>query len=80
MIPNSTVAVGVQDGSFEAFQRDIDNPIKYTSLCCTCLQGFELNDLKVVPVTVDGHDATVNIVNILSEWTPNVIFLGGARA
>ena len=78
MIPNSTVAVGVQDGSFEAFQRGLDNPIQHTCLCCTCLQGFELNDLKLVPITVDGLDASVNIVNILREWSPDVVFLGGA--
>ncbi len=77
MIPVSTVAVGVQDGSFEPFQRGLSNPIQYTSLCCTCLQGSELQDLRVVPITVDGLDSTVNIVNILGDWEPDVVFLGG---
>ena len=78
MIPISTVAVGVQDGSFEPFQRGVGGTGQQTCLCCTCLQGFELRDLKLVPIIVDGLDASVNIVNILSEWTSNVVFLGGA--
>ncbi len=78
MIPVSTVAVGVQDGSFEPFQRGISRHIQRTSLCCTCLQGPELLDLRVVPITVDGLDAGVNIVNILMDWEIDVIVLGGA--
>lgn len=78
MIPHSTVAVGVQDGSFEAFQRGLINSIQRTNLCCTCLQGSELVDMRIAPITVDGFDATLNIVNILRRWEPEVIFLGGA--
>ncbi len=78
MRPFSTVAVGVQDGSFEPFLRGGDNPIQRTSLCCTCLQGPDLLDLRVVPITVDGLDASVNIVNILRDWEIDVIILGGA--
>ena len=78
MRPVSTVAVGVQDGSFESFQRGVDNPIQRTSLCCTCLLGPELLDLRIVPITVDGLDAGVNIVNILRDWEMDVIILGGA--
>ena len=78
MRPVSTVAVGVQDGSFEAFQRGADNPIQRTSLCCTRLQGPELLDLRIMPITVDGFDAGVNIVNILRNWEIDVIILGGA--
>jgi endonuclease V-like protein UPF0215 family len=37
-----------------------------------------LNDLKLVSITVDGFDAPVNIVNILRNWSPDVVFLGGA--
>lgn len=74
----STVAVGVQDGSFESFQRGVVNPIQRTSLCCTRLQGPELLDLRVGPITVDGLDAGVNIVNILRDWEMDVIILGGA--
>lgn len=78
MIPVSTVAVGVQDGSFEPFQRGAGNPIQRTSLCCICLRGSELLDLRVVPITVDELDAGVNIVNILKGWEFDVIILGGA--
>ncbi len=35
-------------------------------------------DLRVVPITVDGLDAGVNIVNILRDWEIDVIILGGA--
>ena len=78
MRPVSTVAVGVQDGSFEPFHRGSGNSIQLTSLCCTCLRGSELLDLRVVPITVDGLDASVNIVNILRDWEIDVIILGGA--
>lgn len=78
MRPVSTVAVGVQDGSFEPFQRGAGNPIQLTSLCCTRLLGPELLDLRIVPIAVDGLDAGVNIVNILRNWEMDVIILGGA--
>ncbi len=35
-------------------------------------------DLRVVPITVDGLEAGVNIVNILMDWEIDVIILGGA--
>ncbi len=77
MRPVFKVAVGVQGGSFESFQREVDKTIQRTSLCCTRLQGPELLDLRIVPITVDGLDACVNIVNILRDWEMDVIILGG---
>ncbi|MBC8463277.1 DUF99 family protein, partial [Candidatus Bathyarchaeota archaeon] len=35
-------------------------------------------DLKIVPIIVDGLDASENIVNILGDWKIDVIILGGA--
>ena len=78
MIPSFTVAVGVQDGSFEPFHPDVDNLVQYTSLCCTSLHDFRLVDLIVVPITVDGLDSTEKIVNYLENIRANVVFLGGA--
>jgi len=37
-----------------------------------------LLDLKVASITVDGLDASANIVNILRGWEMDVIILGGA--
>ena len=78
LIPSFTVAVGVQDGSFESFHRGIDSPVQYTSLCCTSLHGFRMVDLNVVPITIDGLDSTEKIVTYLEKSKANVVFLGGA--
>ncbi|MCJ7731756.1 DUF99 family protein [Candidatus Bathyarchaeota archaeon] len=78
MRPVSTVAVGVQDGSFEAFQRGVANAIQYTSLCLTRFSGYVIQDARVACITVDGLDATDALLNSLGDWDYDVIILGGA--
>lgn len=78
MRPNSTVAVGVQDGSFEAFQRGVANAIQYTSLCLTKLARSVIQDVRLTRITVDGLDATDALLNSLVDWDYDVILLGGA--
>jgi endonuclease V-like protein UPF0215 family len=76
--PVYTVAVGAQDGSFEAFQRGIASVIQYTSLCLTKLAGPVIQDVRVSRITVDGLDATDALLNNLADWCFDVIILGGA--
>ena len=78
MRPVFTVAVGVQDGSFEAFQRGIASAIQYTSLCLTKLAGSVIQDIKLACITVDGLDATEALINNLAGWDYDVVILGGA--
>jgi len=76
--PVFTVAVGAQDGSFEAFQRGVASAIQYTSLCITKLAGPVIQDIRVARITVDGLDATDALLNNLRGWDYDVILLGGA--
>jgi endonuclease V-like protein UPF0215 family len=76
--PFFTVAVGVQDGSFEAFQRGVASAIQYTSLCLTKIAGSVIKDVRVGCITVDGLDATEVLLNNLENWEYDVIILGGA--
>ena len=78
MRPVFTVAVGAQDGSFEAFQRGVASAIQYTSLCLTKLAGPVIQDVRVARITVDGLDATDALLNNLKGWDYDVILLGGA--
>ncbi len=78
MRPFFTVAVGVQDGSFEAFQRGVAGAIQYTSLCLTKLSGPVIQDVRIARITVDGLDATETLLNNLEDWEYDVIILGGA--
>lgn len=78
MRPKYTVAVGAQDGSFEAFQRGIDSAIQYTSLCLTKLAGPVIQDIRIGCITVDGLDATDVLLYKLDGWEFDVIILGGA--
>jgi endonuclease V-like protein UPF0215 family len=76
--PIFTVAVGVQDGSFEAFQRGIASAIQYTSLCLTMIVGPVIQDIRIGCITVDGLDVTETLLNNLENWEYDVIILGGA--
>ena len=78
MRPVFTVAVGAQDGSFEAFQRGIARAIQYTSLCLTKLAGPVIQDIRLARITVDGLDATGVLLNTLVGWEYDVVILGGA--
>jgi hypothetical protein len=73
-----TVAVGAQDGSFEAFQRGIARAIQYTSLCLTKLAGPVIQDIRLSRITVDGLDVTDVLLNNLTDWEFDVLILGGA--
>lgn len=78
MRPVFTVAVGAQDGSFEAFQRGLARAIQYTSLCLTKLAGPVIQDIRLGRITVDGLDSTEVLLNNLADWEYDVVILGGA--
>jgi endonuclease V-like protein UPF0215 family len=75
--PSYTVAVGVQDGSFEAFRRGSARAIQYTSFCLTKVSGSFVHDIRLGCITVDGLDATDILLDKLDGWCYDVIILGG---
>jgi len=77
---NSTsfTVAGLEDGSFKAFQRGINNPIQHTTLCLTIFQGARLTDVRLTRITVDGNDATDMVFTLLNNLEPDVLILGGA--
>ena len=78
MRPDFTVAVGVEDGSFESFQRGAAQAMQHTFLCLSKLKGSRIQDIKLTRVTVDGLDATDELLKNLFGWEYDVIILGGA--
>lgn len=78
MSPASFTVAGVEDGSFKAFQRGLDNPIQHTPLCLTVFQGSRLIDVRLARITVDGEDATDTLFTLLNNLEPDVLILGGA--
>lgn len=72
------VAVGVEDGSFESFQRGVARAMQHTSLCLSKLKGSRIQDIKLTRITVDGLDATDELLKNLFGWEYDVIILGGA--
>ncbi len=78
MRPSYTVAVGAQDGSFEAFQRGVASAIQYTSLCLTKLAGPVVQDIRLARITVDGLDSSDALLNNLLGWDYDCLILGGA--
>jgi len=72
------VAVGVEDGSFESFQRGAAQAMQHTFLCLSKLKGSRIQDIKLTRVTVDGLDATDELLKNLFGWEYDVIILGGA--
>ena len=76
--PTSLTVAGLEDGSFKAFQRSLDNPIQHTPLCLTIFQGSRLTDVRLARITVDGDDATDTMFTLLNNLEPDVLILGGA--
>jgi endonuclease V-like protein UPF0215 family len=74
--PHYTVA-GVEDGSFEAFQRGPADADQYTLLCLTRLRGAVIQDVRLRRVKVDGLDATDALLNMLAGLEVDAVILGG---
>jgi len=65
------LVVGVEDGSF---QKGITPK---ALLAAVLFKGLEIEDVKIVRITVDGLDATEKLVKILREWKFEAIMLAG---
>ena len=76
MRPHYTVA-GVEDGSFEAFRRELADAGQYTVLCLTRLCGAVVQDVRLRRVKVDGLDATDALLNMLTGLEVDAVILGG---
>jgi len=66
--------VGVEDGSFEAFQR---KRLQYTLLCAVKMLDALIQKVLLRNVEVDGRDATEKLIEMLSAAGCDVIILGG---
>ncbi len=65
---------GVEDGSFEAFDRE--RPQK-TLLCCVCMKGDSIEGVGFETIEVDGLDATGKLLNMLNRMGCGAVILGG---
>jgi len=63
--------VGVEDGSF---QKGIT---RKAILAAVLLKGVEIEDAKIVRITVDGLDATEKLIEMLNGWNFTAVLLAG---
>lgn len=68
-------AVGVEDGSF--YREPKEYGVQKTLLVSVLLEGTWIYDFKTTMITVDGLDATERLINMLHQWTFDVVMLGG---
>lgn len=66
--------VGVEDGSFNAFQRDVKS---YSFLCCVEMLHDKIKNVRICSIEVDGLDATDQILKLLDGIPAESIILGG---
>jgi len=66
--------LGVEDGSFEAFQKDV---CSYAVLCGVVMTRGRIEDVRISQIEVDGFDATEKLLGMLKEVDVDVVVLGG---
>lgn len=66
--------LGVEDGSFRAFDRQAE-PLAY--LCCTRMKGRRIKWVALLPIEVDGLDATNKLLTVMSDGMTDAVILGG---
>lgn len=66
--------VGVEDGSFVAFQRRGEQKCP---LCMVKMRGTKVEDIRLSLISVDGVDATPKLSAMLRNTCFDVIILGG---
>jgi endonuclease V-like protein UPF0215 family len=64
--------VGVEDGSFKAFQPD-----QKTLLCAVKMIGDRISDVRLRKISVDGTDATTVLLEMLFNLQCDLVILGG---
>ncbi len=67
--------VGVEDGSFS--RAPLNRGIHKALLVCVLLQGLQIENFRTAAVTVDGLDASKNLVGILRDLSFDAIMLAG---
>ena len=65
---------GVEDGSFNAFQRDVKS---YSYLCLVEMLHDKIENVRLCSIEVDGLDATDKILKMLDGIHVESIILGG---
>ena len=66
--------LGVEDGSFRAFQR-LSEPFAY--LCCIRMERGGIDGVAILPIEVDGLDATDKLLTSMNDGIAEVVILGG---
>jgi endonuclease V-like protein UPF0215 family len=66
--------LGVEDGSFDAFNREADCQ---TILCGVLMERDRIVCVRQRKITVDGLDATDNLVSIMKGLVIDAVILGG---
>jgi hypothetical protein len=71
---NGTTLLGVEDGSFNAFSRDVP---QYAFLCGATTRGDRITAIQLTEVEVDGLDATDGVLEMLGASEVDAVILGG---
>jgi len=71
---NELCLLGVEDGSFRAFQRRSE-PFAY--LCCLLMDKGEIDRVTLLPIEVDGLDATDKLLTTMNDGIADAVILGG---
>lgn len=66
--------IGVEDGSFDAFQRNVS---ALTVLCCVEMTLDRIDDVRLLPIEVDGFNATEKLLRMLHGADVEAVILGG---
>ncbi len=66
--------LGVEDGSFDAFNRDTSCQ---TILCGVLMEGDRIVCVRQRKITVDGLDATDKLVSLMKGLVVDAVILGG---
>jgi endonuclease V-like protein UPF0215 family len=71
---SSPSIIGVEDGSFKAFQR---RDAQRCPLCVVKMAGPRIEEIQVCLIDVDGHDVTSQLSRTLENMAFEPIILGG---
>jgi len=66
--------IGVEDGSFKGFPRLNFNK---TLLCAVNTVGITIKEVRFTEISIDGYDATENLLKMIRNMNYDVIILGG---
>ena len=66
--------IGVEDGSFKAFQR---RAAQKCPLCVVKMSGLKIEEVRACLITVDGQDVTSKLSVVLQSMMFEAIILGG---